>query len=256
MGRKVENGKDVRSACLNCHTPLAGVYCHSCGQKDQPAVLPLRAIAGESIAEVFSLDGRLFRTLRMLFRKPGFLTSEYLAGRRAAWVAPLRLYLLVSVVYFLVLGLTGFDTFFFAGSSPGSPAYRYTRLLPKVMFVILPAFALLLKLLYPRRLYFEHLVTSLHLHSITFALLAVHTILISTWDKAPSWLRLIVFILIDVPAQLAVFVYFFLTLRCVYGSSRVLTALKMVLLVFGYFGVLILIGATIINGNRLIEVIR
>jgi hypothetical protein len=239
--------------CLNCGQELRGPFCYGCGQRDQPRVIPLRRIIRDAIGEAFSVDGRLVNSLRLLFRRPGFLTNEYVAGRRAAYLPPFRIYLLVSVVYFLILALTGFDTFFFAMASPQSIAARYMRLLPKVMFVILPAFALLLKLLYPRRLYVEHLVASLHLHSITFILLSVHTLIINYWSIVPVWPRLALFILIDLPVQLAVFVYFFLTLRSVYGNSRWLTFVKMFALVIGYLALLTLIGATIINGSRILD---
>ncbi|MEX2285128.1 MAG: DUF3667 domain-containing protein [Gemmatimonadota bacterium] len=95
------------------------------------------------------------RGLRLLFRRPGFLTNEFIAGRRASYLAPFRLYLVISLVYFLVLAATGFDTFFFVTAQPDSLACRYMRLLPRLMFVILPAFAGVLELLYPRRLYVE-----------------------------------------------------------------------------------------------------
>ena len=248
----MKNASQVR--CLNCATPIIGPYCHTCGQKDEPRVQPIRALVVESIAEILSLDGRLWRTLRLLLSRPGFLTNEYIAGRRSTYVGPFRLYLLVSVVYFLVLALTGFDTFFFVGASPNSIAYEYMDLLPKIMFVILPAFALLLKLLYPNRLYVEHVITSLHLHAVMFVLLSLHTIVINGWGFARTSLRILLFFLIDFPIQLAVFVYFFLTLRAVYGQSRMATAFRMLLLIAGYLGVLTAIGAVIINADRMLGI--
>jgi hypothetical protein len=237
--------------CLNCGTPLLGEFCHTCGQKDEPRLQPFGALVRESAREAFALDSRLDRTVRLLFRRPWFLTQEYIAGRRAAYISPFRLYLLVSVIYFLMLAATGFDTLFFVTASPGSIAVEYLSLLPKLMFVILPAFALLLKLLYPRRLYVEHMIASLHLHAITFIVLTLHTVIIQSWGFADGWWRVAIFFLIDLPIQLTVFVYFFLTLRNVYGGSRLITFVKMLALVFGYIGVLILCGAAIINGERL-----
>jgi hypothetical protein len=46
-------------------------------------------------------DSRLWRTLAALMLKPGFLTREFIAGRRARYLPPLRLYLVLSVVFFL-----------------------------------------------------------------------------------------------------------------------------------------------------------
>ena len=61
----------------------------------------MQHLAGEFVAEIFSNDSNLVRTLRCLFLRPGCLTKEYRAGRRASYIAPFRLYLLVAarVVY-------------------------------------------------------------------------------------------------------------------------------------------------------------
>jgi hypothetical protein len=58
-------------------------------------------LAGDAWQELSGYDGRIMATLRGLLR-PGFLTSEYLAGRRAHYLPPVRLYLIVSVVYFVI----------------------------------------------------------------------------------------------------------------------------------------------------------
>lgn len=93
------------SACENCHTPLQGEFCHACGQS---AHSPLRSF-GHAVEEVFEsfwhLDGRIFRTLRALL-SPGRLANEYLAGHRAPYVAPLRLFVIVSVLTFFVARFT------------------------------------------------------------------------------------------------------------------------------------------------------
>ena len=93
------------SACDNCRTPLQGGFCHVCGQN---AHNPLRSF-GHAVEEVFEsfwhLDGRIFRTLRTLL-SPGKLANAYLAGHRAPYVAPLRLFVIVSVLTFFVARLT------------------------------------------------------------------------------------------------------------------------------------------------------
>lgn len=92
-------------ACENCETPLQGGYCHVCGQN---AHNPLRSF-GHAVEEVLEsfwhLDGRIFRTLRTLL-SPGKLANAYLAGHRAPFVAPLRLFVIVSVLTFFVAKLT------------------------------------------------------------------------------------------------------------------------------------------------------
>jgi hypothetical protein len=89
------------ATCENCDTPLQGEFCHHCGQTSHN---PLRH-AGHAIEEVFEsfwhLDGRIFRTLRALCA-PGRLANAYLSGHRAPYVAPLRLFVIVSVLTFFI----------------------------------------------------------------------------------------------------------------------------------------------------------
>jgi hypothetical protein len=62
----------------------------------------MREVVEEAWGAFVDLDGRVLTTLRLLVTRPGELTAQWLAGRRARFVAPLRLYLLCSVAYFLV----------------------------------------------------------------------------------------------------------------------------------------------------------
>jgi hypothetical protein len=89
------------AACDNCATRLQGSYCHVCGQH---AVNPLRhfAHAVEDVFESFwHLDGRVFRTLRDLF-VPGRVACNYLAGQRVRYIAPLRLFVILTLLTFFV----------------------------------------------------------------------------------------------------------------------------------------------------------
>lgn len=91
--------------CENCATALQGPYCHVCGQHGHN---PLRSF-GHAVEEVLEsfwhLDGRFFRTLRDLC-VPGRLAANFLAGHRARYVPPLRLFLVLSVLTFFVGKLT------------------------------------------------------------------------------------------------------------------------------------------------------
>jgi hypothetical protein len=67
--------------------------------------LTLHDVLHDSIHEFLHVDGKIFQTLKMLFTKPGFLTREYLAGRRMRFINPIRLYLTMSVIYFVLASL-------------------------------------------------------------------------------------------------------------------------------------------------------
>jgi len=95
----IESGS---SACLNCGAPLTGAFCASCGQRDVPPYPSVRELVEDAAAEFSGWDGRLAITLRDLIRRPGILTHEFLEGRRVRYISPIRLYLVASLVYFLL----------------------------------------------------------------------------------------------------------------------------------------------------------
>lgn len=95
--------------CLNCGAAVRGRFCIDCGQTTDTHVPTLAEVVGDAITSIFNLDSRLWRTVTSLFFKPGMLTREFLAGRRARYVPPLRLYLVLSVLTFLVLSFPDGD---------------------------------------------------------------------------------------------------------------------------------------------------
>ena len=88
--------------CLNCGARLHGRFCAQCGQRAAPPFPTLREMLVDAWHELTVFDDRLLLTVSALLRRPGTLTLEFLAGRRMTYVPPLRLYLVASVVYFLV----------------------------------------------------------------------------------------------------------------------------------------------------------
>ena len=91
----------VRPLCLNCGAGLDGRFCSACGQRAIPPHPTVRELAGDAWAELSGYDGRVAATFRGLLQ-PGLLTRHYVEGQRARYLSPVRLYLIVSLVYFLV----------------------------------------------------------------------------------------------------------------------------------------------------------
>ncbi|HYJ41969.1 MAG TPA: DUF3667 domain-containing protein [Steroidobacteraceae bacterium] len=91
--------------CANCHAALNGEYCASCGQRHEPHVHTVAHFASEAFESVSHADSRLWRTLWYLLARPGYLTREFFAGRRVRYLPPFRLYLVISLVFFLTVGL-------------------------------------------------------------------------------------------------------------------------------------------------------
>lgn len=78
--------------CLNCGTRLSGEFCYRCGQAAH-VHRTLASIGHDLLHGVFHFEGRIWRTLPMLFTRPGALTRRYIAGERARFVSPLALFL-------------------------------------------------------------------------------------------------------------------------------------------------------------------
>lgn len=93
----------AKTLCANCGSELFGPHCYACGQPVKGMVRQLSSIVADMADTVLNIDSRIFRTLWPLLVKPGFLTNEYLAGRRVRYVTPFRLYFFLSVIAFLVM---------------------------------------------------------------------------------------------------------------------------------------------------------
>jgi hypothetical protein len=211
--------------CLDCGAELHGTFCSACGQKAMTHDLSLKHVVEEVVHDMTHFDSRFFRTMRLLFFKPGHLTQEYLAGRRTRHVPPFRLYIFVSFLLFLMLGVATKSTTHGekeAKEVPGvvtlntpegagqmnihinddkgaqSPAEatleknlrkalsepdafreHFLHWLSRIMFLLLPAFATLLLVVFmgSRRYFVEHVIFSLHFHSFAFSLFLLQALL-------------------------------------------------------------------------------
>lgn len=98
---------DDTPRCPNCNAPRTGEFCSVCGQNDRNYLRAAHRIIGEFLGETFELDSRLLVTLQRLLFYPGYLSREFSAGRRARYVSPVRLYLVVSVLFFFCVSVLG-----------------------------------------------------------------------------------------------------------------------------------------------------
>lgn len=102
--QKIEDEKvEAGQTCMNCKVPLTGPFCHICGQKDDDLRRPIWTFFRELLDNIVSVDSRMFKSLILLVLVPGGLTRAYLMGRRARFVPPLRLYLITSISFFLII---------------------------------------------------------------------------------------------------------------------------------------------------------
>jgi hypothetical protein len=97
--------------CPTCGKPLSGHYCAQCGEKRfSPEDHGLKRSFEQMFVAFTHADGTVFRTLRTLLAHPGRLTADYLKGRRKPYIAPLELFLICNLIFFLLHPVIGSNT--------------------------------------------------------------------------------------------------------------------------------------------------
>jgi hypothetical protein len=94
------HGPEHEGPCANCGTAMLGPWCYACGQSGEEFHRSIVKLMFEVFEGLFHFDGRVWRTLPDLFRRPGHLTRSYLDGHRAPQIPPLRLFLVVLLAVF------------------------------------------------------------------------------------------------------------------------------------------------------------
>ena len=88
--------------CLNCGSNLRGQYCGHCGQRSRSRLISLWELITDAFGDLFEIDSRLWQTIVPMMIRPGRLTHDYLQGRRARFMPPFRMYLVMSLIFFVV----------------------------------------------------------------------------------------------------------------------------------------------------------
>ena len=226
-------------ACKNCHEPLPNQaeFCPACGQSVKVITRPWREVLGELVTELLDFDGRMLVSLRSLLTRPGLLSFEYINGRRASYTSPIRMYLIISVVFFFVLPLI------LPEPADTDPAHEIAvDQYSQAMFLLLPIFALVLKAFYRQSYYLSHLVFTVHLFSAMFIVFAVMLSLEVAAD------RYFAAILIQLVLLIYTLAYFVIALRVVYQQGWLKTSLKFLALLLIF---LIIIGAAIEGASHI-----
>jgi len=101
----LERGERI-SPCRNCGAPVLGIYCGACGQPVETHRRSVLHLVHDLIKDIASWDNRILQTARALFLQPGELALAFREGRTQRYVPPVRLYLFVSLFFFLILSAT------------------------------------------------------------------------------------------------------------------------------------------------------
>src|SRR6476659_10503819 len=89
--------------CENCGALLTGRWCSQCGQAAVDYRRSFRHVIVDALDSFLNFESKFFATIGWLIARPWHLTNQFLAGRRVRYAHPLRLYLLVSILFFFVL---------------------------------------------------------------------------------------------------------------------------------------------------------
>ena len=305
--------------CLNCGTDVPGRYCTNCGQENIVPHESFGHLVKEFAADLVHYDSKTLLTFKYLFTKPGFITKEYIAGKRVKFVHPIKLYIFASFVFFfLYFTLTAHqndesldkntkeqvetarrqnkevfaslpDSIKSGSLSTGDwfrrlsavdskeqydslqdalpKEYRDNRIqrkmaryffnasrtedgqtkegrnhdqeelfqhnYPKMMFVLLPLFALYLRWMYDKKKWFyaDHAIFSVHIHVFFFLFFLVCTALDALFhtEVFTSW------------GLLIIFAYLVISLKNMYGQSWGKSLLKGALVTFAYLITLLIV---------------
>lgn len=235
------DGGPPQATCAACGAGLHGRYCHACGQ-DHQGRTGLEFLTRDAFAEVFSLEGRTWHTLRDLFARPARLLDAYRQGLGDYYFSPFKLFLVMSAAFFVfvtwvevpiyqylpfrttppisvtliergveIRGVEYRDVFLQPTGQPAiaehdeklaaaearadSQQKRAIRLyreynaafldmndfwhewLPRLLWLLMPTYALLLMLFFPKRRWVEHALFGIWAHCVAFAvLIAIATV--------------------------------------------------------------------------------
>jgi len=97
--------------CTNCLAPLIGPFCAACGQPHDTSRKSVRRLLGEAFGHLVKFDSRLMRTIFALLLQPGQLPLAFKAGQTQRYVPAPRLYLFVSLLFFVILSVSGIALF-------------------------------------------------------------------------------------------------------------------------------------------------
>lgn len=236
------------SQCSNCGTVLEShfEFCPNCGQEVE-SNSDLKSLFTHFLSDYFTFDSKIIRSIKPLITKPGFLTLEYLKGKRVHYIAPLRMFIFLSIIFFLILGISNQSDIQQADNSALDDKLWnqfFESWLPKLFFVLLPLFALIISMLYKKqkRGMLTHFLFAFHFHSSIFILGIIYTLLSYVFEAFS--MQTVNLILLGLFSVYLAF-YLWRALRIVYSETRLKTSWKFIVLAFLY-SILLVVSSLIL----------
>lgn len=189
------------------------------------------------MSDYFTFDSKIFKSYFPLIFKPGFLTIEYLQGKREKYIPPLRMYIFVSIALFIFwrLGVVEKSTMDISSDIRNVNWDRFfNNHMGKIFFFLLPVFAFLTRLLHRKTSnnFLIDFIFSIHYHSFVFLLLLFYAF-VSPFVRKLELFQINQSILIAM--GIYAFYYLWKALYEVYGDGKFKTFIKQLGLLVLYF---------------------
>jgi uncharacterized protein DUF3667 len=183
--------------CKSCGTHFQGRFCNNCGEKVfHPHDKSLTHFIEEAFHFITHFDTKIFRSLRFMLSKPGFVAMEFCEGRRRKYFSPVSMFMIGVVIYLLFPVLQGLNISFDNHISNNNSfhfyliqkwavhkasveqitlaqlAEKFDHLSPKfskvLLLVLIPLSALALSLLFTRKkkYFFDHMMLAAEINSV------------------------------------------------------------------------------------------
>lgn len=261
--------------CKSCQNQFEGKFCNQCGEKVlEENERTIRYFLGQVVNAITFADTKFINTVKHLFLKPGFLSREYVEGRRNLYTKPIALFFIINILYFLFPGVDTFNSTLHSqlkGQQYSAFAQRLfdeklknddrseevleaeynkksTEISKSILLLFVFLFSLPISLLFAgkKQFYFNHLIFSLHFTSF---------LILGTCFVAVYLMYLVLYFLwmlgVDVDdfdinntylmgsMALLILIYVFLALKRFYQQKTWVIAIKSALVLFSVFPVLI-----------------
>ncbi len=93
---------DVEHECANCHDHYKGAFCPRCGQSAKIGRYSLKT-AFKNFIDVWGLGNRgMFRAIRDLILRPGYMIRDYLGGMQMSYFPPFKMFFLLAALSLVV----------------------------------------------------------------------------------------------------------------------------------------------------------
>ena len=250
-------GKNWRKAttCYNCQTPLnqSENFCPNCGQENHSRQASTRMLISDFLNDYLTFDSKLFKSIIPLVSKPGFITKEYLDGKRKQFIPPIRVFLFLSFIYFGLSYIFGEEAGAASitineddGEIGKKVSESFSKYFDLAVFCFTPILAWIIMLFYrskERKFYVNFFVYSLHFLSFIFIMGSLLILLFAglSWIAPPEKTE-ILSIIILISAVLYLCAYGVISLKRVFNKKRnILRFIIVMLLAIAVFIIVLLL---------------